>query len=69
MKLLLLILSFVFSPVFALPGAYREGLADASANTAYDYVVVGCGIAGLVLAMRLSELPNASVLCIEAGPL
>lgn len=35
----------------------------------YDYVVVGCGIAGLVLSMRLSEDENVSVICLEAGPL
>jgi hypothetical protein len=35
----------------------------------YDYVVVGCGISGLVLSMRLSEDENVSVVCLEAGPL
>lgn len=35
----------------------------------YDYVVMGCGVAGLVVASRLSENPELSVLCIEAGPL
>jgi choline dehydrogenase-like flavoprotein len=35
----------------------------------YDYVVVGCGISGLVVATRLSEDPNVSVICIEAGSL
>lgn len=34
----------------------------------YDYVVVGCGVAGLTVSMRLSE-NNATILCIEAGPL
>ncbi|ORY14293.1 hypothetical protein BCR34DRAFT_479597 [Clohesyomyces aquaticus] len=50
---------------FALPQERRE--TAASAVKKYDYVIVGGGLTGLVVANRLSECEDKTVLVIESG--
>ena len=73
---LLLLMMKVTSAILAasasfLPSSLGIVLHDRDINkpllASYDYIVVGCGISGLVVTNRLSELADRTVLCIEAG--
>jgi hypothetical protein len=46
-----------------------RGLINDAAGQTYDYIVVGCGVSGLVVSSRLSEDQDITVLCLEAGAL
>jgi len=50
-------------PIFSQHGFIFNVICDS-----FDYIIVGAGTAGLVVANRLSENPNITVVVMEPGP-
>eukprot|EP00927_Polykrikos_kofoidii_P046598 TRINITY_DN40783_c0_g1_i1.p1 TRINITY_DN40783_c0_g1~~TRINITY_DN40783_c0_g1_i1.p1 ORF type:complete len:802 (+),score=92.80 TRINITY_DN40783_c0_g1_i1:113-2518(+) len=67
--LIITVISYFFGPLFLPPRDSAKSLFVRSAEGNYDYIVVGAGAAGVILADRLASADRSKrVLLMEGGP-